>query len=39
LAESHKVFGNIEQAKKCYEKILVLDPNNMNAKNKLEDLK
>lgn len=32
LAESYKVFGNVEQARKCYEKILSLDPDNLNAK-------
>lgn len=39
LAEAYSVKGNIEKARKCYEKILSLDPNNMNAKNKLEKLK
>jgi predicted alpha/beta superfamily hydrolase len=39
LAEAYSVKGNIEKARKCYEKILSLDQNNMNAKNKLEKLK
>jgi hypothetical protein len=36
LAESYKVFGNVEKARKCYEKILFLDPDNLNAKKKLK---
>ncbi len=39
LAQSYRVFGDIEQARKCYDKILSLDSNNMNAKTKLEELK
>lgn len=39
LAESYKVFGNVEQARKCYGQILSLDPNNLDAKNKLKKLK
>lgn len=38
LAESYKIFGNVEEARKCYKKILTIDPDNLNAKNKLKKL-
>ena len=39
LAESYKVFGNVKEEKRCYKKIISLDPNNLNAKSKLSKLK
>jgi tetratricopeptide (TPR) repeat protein len=38
LADAFIVKGYIEKAKMCYEKILILDPNNNDAKVKLEKL-
>lgn len=39
LADAHKATGEMEQAKKCYEKILAMDPNNVRAKDELKKLK
>lgn len=38
LAEAYTVRGYIDNAKKCYEKILTLSPTNKTAKTKLEEL-
>ncbi len=38
LADAYLAKGYIEKAKMCYEKILALSPNNINAKSKLEKL-